>query len=87
MRILFISKKAYRFYYAKNISCKTIVDYFDIEVQKIIQILGYRYKKSPKIENIAIVDQIPCFDLDIFSWVDPQKAIQNVLEVSFECVQ
>lgn len=72
-QVIFISKTA-KNYFKNNLSYKNLIyDYFDIEVQKILPILGYRYKCSPeliisykKMKNKKI---IKCFDIDNYVFV------------------
>ena len=68
-RILFYSEQAK--YYLQNASPDRVIDYFDIEVQKILRIIGYTFKMNPiliyadtQAEGKDILFQ---YDLDSFS--------------------
>lgn len=86
-RILFFSRKAYSYFTSRKVSDMQLIDYFDIEVQKIIHFIGYRLKKNPVIVNdIISSDYTRCFDLDAFMWATSNDIDAKTINVIFECV-
>ncbi len=86
-RILFYSRKAYSYFTPRKASDMQIIDYFDIEVQKIIHFIGYRLKKNPVIVNdIISSDYTRCFDLDAFMWATYNDIDTKTISIIFECV-
>lgn len=63
-----------------------IIDYFDIEVQKIIHFIGYHLKKNPVIVNgIISNDCTRCYDLDAFKWATANDITAKTINVIYEC--
>lgn len=85
-QILFFSQKAYAYFSTRNVSDIQIIDYFDIEVQKIIHYIGYRLKKNPIIEKNYIPNSCTLFfDLDYFRWTTLSNVHPNTIRVIYEC--
>ncbi len=58
MKILFFSKNAYTYYNKCKNPSKLLMDYFDIEVQKILTSLEFSFKKSPFLISISCDNSI-----------------------------
>ena len=77
-KVIFISKKA-KNYFKNNLSYKHLIyDYFDIEVQKILPMLGYKYKHLPELvtsyEKTENEKAEKCFDIDTYVFIPlPEK--------------
>lgn len=82
----FFSKKA--FGYLKNASDHYVIDFFDIEVQKILGYIGFSYKKSPHIIKgiVASEDSISEFyDIDTLEVYTHVCVLPDFIAVSYEC--
>ena len=88
-KILFVSKTFNNFCCSHNANSHYIFDYYDIEVQKVINILGFSIKTSPFIQstssilNKTHVDKI--YDLDQKRYISKFECGQT-LGVVFYCL-
>ena len=81
-RILFYSRKAYSYFTSRKASDMQIIDYFDIEFQKIIHFIGYRLKKDPVILiNYFSNDDMLYYDLDLFKWTNHDEIKIDTINV------
>ena len=86
IRIQFYSQKAYTYFSARKASDIQIIDYFDIEVQKIIHYIGYRLKKNPTIEKRNVSNNcVLYYDLDHFKWSNLNDIRPDTINVVYEC--
>lgn len=88
-KILFFSKRSSCFF--QNASDKLLVDYFDIEVQKILHGISLSYKMRPIVvkDMDGILPEIQiteCFDIDTLTFYTFSRMPKHFVGVSFECV-
>lgn len=86
-RILFYSKQAS--HYLQNAFPNRIIDYYDIEVQKILRTLGYTYKMNPiiisadeQVKDNGILFQ---YDLDSFCLKPLSIHDYTFVGVAYDC--
>lgn len=87
--ILFISQRFNDYCKANYVNTSFIIDYFDIEAQKILNCIGYRIKMCPQIINN---DANPgeykkyelIYDLDIHDFITYNKK-RKMFGVVFSC--
>lgn len=87
--ILFISKKFNNYCKVNYVNTTFIIDYFDIEAQKILNCIGYNVKMYPQIiDNDANLDKNRkyelIYDLDIHNFITYNKKTKLV-GVVFSC--
>lgn len=89
-RILFYDNSVSDYFIKRNYT-KLIIDYFDIEVQKILKSIGYSFKNNPQliltnydISNINVQFDFSCnIKMPILSKSFPEANCQ--LGVIFDC--
>ena len=82
----FFSKRA--FSYLKYASDNYVIDFFDIEVQRILCYIGFSYKKSPHIIKglVASLDSVSVFyDIDTLEVYTHVCVLPDFIAVSYEC--
>lgn len=87
-KILFFSKRINNYLLNNNAKADYIIDYYDIEVQKVLNSIGFRIKLSPYIYDVSssvsasAIDGI--FDLDNHKF-SPGFFGEQIIGVVFSC--
>ncbi len=87
VKVLFYSHRFSSF--LQNATNEMIIDYFDIEAQKMLSIIGFSYKRQPAIikEKMNSGKQIIlCCDIDIFEFHSALYLPAQFVGVVFDCV-
>lgn len=88
-RILFYSHNLVNQFRRLRICDNLIVDYFDIEVQKILRSIGYIYKMNPIVfipgKQCVDTENLIFYNLDYFSITLPESCDGNFIGVSYDC--
>ena len=92
-KILFYNSDFHKYDDFKNIPKKTIIDYYDIEVQKILRLLGFSFVSNPTViefdlknSNSNRVIDILC-DIKTLSITDKKHIFntEKIIGVVFDC--
>lgn len=88
-KILFFSKRSSCFF--QHASDALLVDYFDIEAQKILHGISMSYKMRPivvkdKDDVMPEIQITECFDIDTFTFYTFSSIPKHFVGVTFECV-
>ncbi len=84
--IVFFSKQALS--YLQDALDEYVIDYFDIEAQKVLGIIGFSYKRSPFVMRSPFESgkTTLCFyDLDTYSFSSHSNLPKDTIGVFFEC--
>lgn len=90
-KVLFISRKAHSYFRNHMGDTKQIVDYFDIEVQKVLSVLKYKYKNNPKIifkdNTPEFSEKVYYYDLDNYVYIkkSDESRFGQWICVLYEC--
>ena len=90
-KVLFISQKAHSYFRNHMGNAKQIVDYFDIEVQKVLPVLKYKYKNNPKIifsdNTLEFSEKVYYYDLDDYVYIrdSNESRFRQCICVLYEC--